>query len=162
MHFNGDSMAFITHLLPAIWIFTAQQAWWASCTLARRTWLLRRAWLGPFEVIILWWISWLTGGEEFYTNKLLSYLNGQKVMHHFHTGERDKQTTSIPVLGTKQVWRKIGRVVKWNENVRVRVCAWRLLDEGPCFLIQHVVIILSCAKCYEENKDGRKCLLVCI
>lgn len=30
VHYNGNSMAFITHLLPAIWIFTAQQAWWLS------------------------------------------------------------------------------------------------------------------------------------
>lgn len=36
MHFNGNSMAFITHLLPTIWIFTAQQAWWAYYALAGR------------------------------------------------------------------------------------------------------------------------------
>lgn len=34
VHFNGNSMTFITHLLPTIWIFTAQQAWWAYYTLA--------------------------------------------------------------------------------------------------------------------------------
>lgn len=95
--------------------------------LAPKEGMARSLWSHNFTMDIM--INW---GEEFYTNKLFSYLNGQIVMHYFHTGEGNKQTTSIPVLGTKQVWRKIGHVVRWNENVHVRVYAWTV-GWGPMF-----------------------------
>lgn len=96
-------------------------------TLAPKEGMARSLWSHNFMMDIM--INW---GEEFYTNKLLSYLNCQKVRHHFHTGEEDKQTTSIPVLGTKQVWRKIGRVVKWNENA-CESLRMKTAERGPVF-----------------------------